>query len=383
MAWNQPGNDQDGKPRRSGSNAGASFSDVLRRWQRRLSGGQGAGGGAAPGGVSPAVIGGVIAILLLLWLFDGFYQVDASERGVVQRFGRFSEITNPGPRWHLPRPIETVTKVNVSNINSIDYQSRMLTSDVNLVNISCAIQYQYADPRQVLFRVRDPESTLREVSESAIREIIGQNTLDAVLAGEPRRAITTNTRDLIQKTLDAYGTGIRVISVNLTDVQVPEPVLPSQRDANKAIEDGERFSKEAQAYANDLLPKARGMAQRQLLDAEAYKLQVVAAATGDASRFSQLLGAYTQAPEVTRTRLYIETMESVMARSKKVLLDGKSGGNNLIYLPLDKLVESGSRAGTVVAEPIENAARGHAARACDSGASSPTTDPRSRERGER
>jgi membrane protease subunit HflK len=157
----------------------------------------------------------------------------------------------------------------VSSVNSIDYQSRMLTADLNLVNISCAIQYQFADPLKVLFQVRNPEGTLREVSESAIREIIGQNPLNSVLAGEPRQRITSNTRDLIQKTLDTYDAGVRVLSVNLTEVQVPEPVLPSQRDFNKAKEDRERFSQEARAYANDLLPRAQGTAQRQLLDAEA------------------------------------------------------------------------------------------------------------------
>jgi membrane protease subunit HflK len=219
--------------------------------------------------------------------------------------------------------------------------------------------------------VRDPETTLREVSESAIREVIGQNKLEAVLAGEPRRAITTNTRDLIQKTLDGYGVGIRVVSVNLTDVQVPEQVLAAQRDANKAIEDKERFSKVAQGYANDLLPQARGTAQRQLLDSEAYKLQVVAAAEGDASRFSQLLAAYTQAPEVTRNRLYIETMESVLSRSRKVIVDTKAGAGNMLYLPLDKLVGAGSSGATVVAEPLQSIAPASG------------TDPRSRERGER
>ena len=364
MAWNQPGNEQGGKPRQGGTQ----LDETLRRWQQRLSGGGDSGTGP---------MAGYIAVLvLLIWLATGVYQVDPPERGIIQRFGKYESVKEPGLGWRLPWPIETVTKVNVSSVNSIDYQSRMLTSDVNLVNISCAIQFQYADPLKVLFQVRDPEGTLREVSESAIREIIGQNPLDSVLAGEPRRAITTNTRDLIQKTLDAYGSGIRVLSVNLTEVQVPEPVLPSQRDANKAIEDRERFSQEAQAYANDLLPRAQGMAQRQLLDAEAYKLQVVAASQGDASRFTQLADAYAQAPDVTRNRLYIETMESVLSRSRKVLLDARSGSNNVFYLPLDKLIESsGSRSPATVA-PAATIEGGAAA-------SDAATDPRSRERGER
>jgi modulator of FtsH protease HflK len=367
MAWNQPGKEQRAKSSSTARVGG--LEDLIRRLNQRFGGGGGDKGQRPDGRVF--VLLGVLA--LAVWLMTGFYQVDPAERGVVQRFGRFNEVTDPGPRWHLPSPIETVSKVNISNVNSIDYQSRMLTSDVNLVSISCAIQYQYADPQRVLFKVRDPETTLREVSESAIREVIGQNKLEAVLAGEPRRAITTNTRDLIQKTLDGYGVGIRVVSVNLTDVQVPEQVLASQRDANKAIEDKERFSKVAQGYANDLLPQARGMAQRQLLDAEAYKLQVVAAAEGDASRFSQLLAAYVQAPEVTRNRLYLETMETVLSRSRKVIVDTKNGGNNMLYLPLDKLMNAGNTSSaTVTAEPLQSLT--------PSGA---TTDPRSRERGER
>lgn len=363
MAWNQPGNDQGDKARRPGT--GPNLDETLRRWQQRL--------GGAGGGQGPLVVYGIVA-LLVLWLFTGFYQVGAPERGIVQRFGKYAGISEPGWGWRWPWPIETVTKVNVSSVNSIDYQSRMLTADVNLVNISCAIQYQFADPLKVLFQVRDPEGTLREVSESAIREVIGQNPLDSVLAGEPRRAITTNTRDLIQKTLDGYDTGIRVLSVNLTEVQVPEPVLPSQRDANKAIEDRERFSQEAQAYANDLIPRARGMAQRQLLDAEAYKLQVVAAAEGDTSRFNQLAAAYAQSPEVTRNRLYIETMEAVMSRSRKLVLDVRNG-NNMIYLPLDKLVES--------AGPRAAAAASSNDSAIPTSPAETAADPRSRERGER
>jgi membrane protease subunit HflK len=334
----------------------------LRDLQARLrsaAGGSGGGGGSEAGGTPPdARRWGMIAGLAVLGFlaFDSGFIVDEPEVAVVQRFGRFDRVVRSGLQWRWPRPIESVTRVNISSVNSISYQSRMLTSDVNLVNISAAVQFQYADARLVLFRVREPELTLREVSESAIREIIGQNTLDAVLAGEPRRAITTNTRELIQKTLDGYDAGIRVVSVNLTDVQVPEQVQAAQRDANKAIEDKERLSKEAQAYANDITPRSRGGAQRLLLDAAAYKLQVVANAEGDASRFTQMLTAYLEAPEVTRNRLYVETMETVLARSKKVLVDGKSAGSNILYLPLDKLMGSGSaRTGTVTAEPLPDA----------------------------
>lgn len=349
MAWNEPGDRKDppwGK--RPDSSADGGLDAALKNFQRRLEsmlGGKGGSGGAG-GGLPRGEAGGsgflflAIGALVLLWLGSGFFQVDASDAGVIQRFGKFTEVRGPGWGYKLPWPIETVTKLNISRVNSVEYRSRMLTADVNLVEIRSAIQYQYADPVKVLFQVRDPESTLREISESAIREVVGQASLDQVL-GAARQQITENTRDLIQKTLDTYNSGIRVTSVNLTDVQVPEAVIAAQRDANKAIEDRDRFSKEAQAYANDILPKAEGAAQRLLQDAEGYKAQVVALAEGDVSRFNSVYSAYAQAPEVTRQRMYIETIEQIMRQSNKVILDAKGGAGNMIYLPLDRL---GSRA---------------------------------------
>jgi len=318
----------------------------------------GSGTGSPPGGdgagtrPSTGGLGWVVAaVLLLLWLASGVFQINASDRGVVQRFGKFSAVRNPGLGWAFPWPIETVTKVNISRVNSVEYRSRMLTADVNLVEIRSAIQYQYLDPVKVLFQVREPEETLREVSESAIREIVGQANLDQIL-GNARQQITEGTRDLIQRTLDSYNSGIRVTSVNLTDVQVPEAVIAAQRDANKAIEDRDRFSKEAQAYANDILPKAQGTAQRQMQDAEAYKMQIVAVAQGDVARFNSVYNAYAQAPEVTRQRMYIETIEQILQQSRKVILDSKSGGGgNMIYLPLDKLLERGGGARTAPVPP--------------------------------
>jgi membrane protease subunit HflK len=326
------------------------------------SAGNGSDGSGTPGTSQPDYRRwGTILLLVLaaVALFDSGVVIDATEVGVVQRFGRFDRLMSAGLQWRWPRPIESVTKVNVTNVNAASYQSLMLTSDVNLVSITAEVQYLYTDARRVLFKVRDPEATLREVSESAIREVIGRNTLDAVLAGEPRQAITTRTRELIQKTLDSYDCGIEVRRVNLTDVQVPEDVQAAQRDYNKALEDKERLSKEAQAYANDIIPKARGTAQRLLLDAQAYQLQALATANGDASRFSQMLTAYQQSPEVTRNRLYVET---VLARSKKILVDGRPGGSSMYYLPLDKLFGAGggatsstpARAGTVTVEPLQD-----------------------------
>jgi modulator of FtsH protease HflK len=360
MAWNEPDNRGESPWGKRPEASGSGRADAgLAGWQRKLEAIM-KGGGAGGSGGAPGTAGGpddntrslgllIGAVLLLLWLASGMFQVDASERAVVQRFGKFTEVRQPGLGWVLPWPIETITKVNVSQVNSAEYRSRMLTADVNLVDIRSTVQYQYSDPVKVLFQVRDPESTLREVSESAIREVVGQAQLEDVL-GASRQAITLSTRDLIQRTLDAYNTGIRVTSVNLTDVQVPEAVLPSQRDANKAIEDRDRFSKEAQAYANDILPKAQGAAQRLLQDAEAYKSMVVSQAEGDVARFNSVYSAYAQAPEVTRQRMYIETIESIMQRSNKVLLDTKAGQGNMVYLPLDKLMEQRSAAQRSAAE---------------------------------
>jgi modulator of FtsH protease HflK len=355
MAWNEPGNRGEspwGKKRPADKSGG--FDEALKAFKRQL---EGIFGGSPPSGGSDTTgptsnLGWVIAaVILLLWLASGTFQINASDRGVVQRFGKFSGVRQPGLGWAFPWPIETVSKVNISRVNSVEYRSRMLTADVNLVEIRSAIQYQYLDPVKVLFQVRDPEQTLREVSESAIREVVGQANLDQVL-GNARQQITEGTRDLIQRTLDTYNSGIRVTSVNLTDVQVPEAVIAAQRDANKAIEDRDRFSKEAQAYANDILPKAQGTAQRQMQDAEAYKMQIVAVADGDVARFNSVYAAYAQAPEVTRQRMYIETIESIMQQSKKVMLDSKAGGGgNMIYLPLDKLLERNAATRTAPAAP--------------------------------
>jgi membrane protease subunit HflK len=217
----------------------------------------------------------------------------------------------------------------------------VLTSDVNLVDLHFAVQYQFTDPVKKLFQVRDPEATLSEVSESAIREIVGRSTLEDILVGTTRPEITRRTKELIQHTLEYYNAGITVTSVNLEDVQVPDAVIPSQRDANKAQADKERFILEAEAYVNGIIPVAQGQAARIQQESQAYKAQITALAEGEASRFSQLEVAYSQAPEVTRRRLYMDTIERLLARSHKVLIDGHAG-NNMIYLPIDKLLDKGA-----------------------------------------
>jgi modulator of FtsH protease HflK len=358
MAWNEPGNRGEspwGNKRPAGNKPGG-LDEALKNWQQQLKAVLGGGGDSSggTGGSSDAPgIGWMLAVLvLLLWLASGMFQINASDKGVIQRFGRFSDVRGEGWGWAFPWPIEKVTKVNVSQVNSVEYSSRVLTADVNLVEIHAAVQYQNADPVKVLFQVRDLEATLREVSESAIREVVGQSNLEGVL-GAARQQITDSTEELIQRTLDSYNSGILISSVNLTDVQVPEPVVAAQRDANKAIEDRERYSQAARAHANDILPKAQGSAARLLQDAQAYKAQVVSLAEGDVARFNSIYSAYAQAPEVTRQRMYIETIEQIMQQSKKIVLDAKGGaGGNMIYLPLDKLLErSGARSANGAVAP--------------------------------
>lgn len=347
MAWNQPNGSNNQRGRRPGA-GGPDLEERLRGWQRRLESLLRPGGRGGDGGMLFLIAFGVV---LVLWAWSGVYTVRQAERGVLQRFGRFIRVVEPGPHWHVPWPVESVTLVNVANVNSSDFKSRVLTSDVNLVDLHFAVQYQFTDPVRKLFKVRDPESTLSEVSESAIREIVGRSTLDDLLVGSTRPEITRRAKVLIQRVLDSYDAGITVTTVNLQDVQVPDAVIPSQRDANKAQADKERYILEAEAYANGIVPVAQGAATRIQQDAQAYKAQVEALAEGQASRFSQVEGAYAQAPEVTRRRMYMDTIEGVMARAHKVLIDGHAG-NNLIYLPIDKILErSTAREGEPAAEP--------------------------------
>ena len=351
MAWNQPSGPNNPWGRRPGQ-GGPDLDERLKSWQRRLESLLRPGSKGGEGG-SLFVIAALVAVGL--WLWSGFYQVAQAERGIIQRFGRLVDVKGPGVGWRWPWPIESVTKVNVANVNSSDFKSRVLTSDVNLVDLHFAVQYRFTDPVKKLFRVKDPEATLSEVSESAIREIVGRSTLDDVLVGTLRPQITRHTKELIQRTLDYYNSGITVSTVNLEDVQVPDAVITAQRDANKAQADKERFILESEAYANGIVPVAQGQAARVQQEAQAYKAQVLALAEGQASRFAQLQGAYAQAPEVTRRRLYMDAVENVLGRAHKVLIDGRAGGN-MIYLPIDKLLEKSTGQSEAAAEPAGSSA---------------------------
>lgn len=339
-AWNEQGGGKDPWKNRPRPEEGPpDLDDIVRNLQARLKGLFGGGKppeteDEPPPGVNWTAI---IAALAVLWGLTGFYVVDAGERAVVTRFGAFTSIAGPGINWHVPWPVERRVVVNTEEFVSFADSTRMLTQDEALVEINLAVQYRRKDPVQYLFSVADPEKTLGEVSESAIREIVGQSTMDAVLE-KGRQEVAVRTKDLVQRTLDQYKAGLEVISVNLQDVRVPEQVAPSQKDAIKAREDKERFSLEAQAYANNILPNARGTAQQSLEDAAAYRSRVVADSSGESARFAALASAYAKAPGVTRQRLYFETMEQVYGQSAKVIVDSKAG-NNMLYLPLDKLVE--------------------------------------------
>ena len=333
MAWNQPGEDKPRPPPR-GAPADSSLDEILRRWQQRVRRlwRPGSGGGTA-----------AAALLLLavaVWLASGYYQIEAPERGVVQRFGAYHEIEQPGHGWHWPWPIETMQKLNVANVQGLDSKALMLTADQSLLEIGWSVQYRINDPVQYLFKLRDPQLTLGQSAETVLRALVAQHDLASLLTGDSRGKVTADARARIQQLVDGYRSGITVTGVNMTDVQLPDAILSTQRDAEKAGEDRRRAIADAQAFANDIVPKAQAAAQRQLAEAQVYAAQTVANADGEAERFTQLAGAYAQAPEATRSRLYIDTMETILTRSHKIVIDAKNGHGSMIYLPLDKLAEA-------------------------------------------
>jgi modulator of FtsH protease HflK len=334
MAWNQPGEDKKRPPPRSNPDD-SSLDEMLRSWQRRVQRLWRPGSGRA------MAILVLVAVAIVVWLASGLSQIDPNERGVVQRFGRFVAIEQPGLRWHWPRPIETLQKVNVTlSVNGSDYKALMLTADQSLINVGWSVQYRVADPKQYLFELHDQPTTLRESSETVFRELIARYDLPSLLVGDARGKVTTEARTRIQQALDIYQAGVVVTSVNMTDLQLPDAVLAAQRDAAKADEDRRRMIDDAQGTANDIVPKAETAGQRQIADAEVYSKQTLAAAEGDAERFGEIAAAYAQAPEVTRNHLYTDTIESILSRSHKIIIDTKGGGSSIVYLPLDKLAEA-------------------------------------------
>ena len=339
MAWDDQGNGK--SPWDPNKGQVPDLDQIVEEWQKRfnrLFGVKTSGSGKRRKKPPLLLIG---LMILFIWVLSGLYQIDDSERGVELRFGAYSQTTMPGLKWHLPWPIETVEVVNVNVVNRFKQQTTMLTSDENIVVVDLVVQYRRSNAVDYLFNVRDAEETLGEVSEGAIREVAGKSNLDFILT-EGRTETALLTQELIQETLDSYGTGIVVTKVNLQDANFPLQVEAAVQDAIKAREDEVRIAFEAEAYANDVVPKARGEAAKMILEAEAYREMVVADAEGEAARFDKLLVEYKKAPKVTRERLYIEAIETVYGNSNKVLLDSEASGN-LMYLPLDKLIEHGKK----------------------------------------
>ncbi len=352
MSWNEPG-DGDKKDPWSGrrdENGPPDLDEVIRSFQEKIAGifGGGSSGGGSSEGGSLKGLGFLVAGAIVLWGLSGFYIVDEGTRGVETRFGAYSDTTQPGLNWRFPAPIDQVQIVDVQNVQvvevgyrsggrqgagSVPREALMLTKDENIVDVSLAIQYQIKNARDYLFNVDSPVASLKQAAQSAERSIIGQSTMDYVLT-EGRSDIVAQIQRLTQQILDDYKSGISITSVNLQDAQPPEQVQSAFEDAIKAREDKQRLINEAQAYANEIIPKARGLSARKIQEAQGYKEQVIATAIGDISRFNQLYVEYKKAPEVTRKRLLIESMESVLARSDVVMLDGVQ--NNMLYLPLDK-----------------------------------------------
>jgi modulator of FtsH protease HflK len=313
--------------------------------------------------ISPRQFGGGIGLILMLvaviWMGSSFYIVDASQRGVVLQFGRYKESTEPGLRWRLPWPIQSHEIVNLTGVrtvevgyrgsdkNKVPKEALMLTDDENIVSVQLAVQYLLKDPKAYLFNNRHPDDTVMQAAETAIREVVGKNKMDFVLY-EGRDQIAANTQKLIQDILDRYETGIQVRSVSMQSTQPPEQVQAAFDDAVKAGQDRERQKNEGQAYANDVIPRARGAASRLMEEATGYRQRTIVTAEGDASRFKQVLTEYSKAPEVTRSRMYLETLQQIYANTSKVMIDAKGSGN-LLYLPLDKLMQATA---ATVAAPV-------------------------------
>ncbi len=332
MAWNQPGDD---KRRSSGRNApnNASLDDMLRRWQERVQ------RLWRPGSSRGKAALALVALAALVWLASGYYQIGSGERGVVQTFGRYVATEQPGSGWRWPWPIQSMTKVNIANVNSLDSKATLLTSDESLLTLAWSVQYRITDPLRYLFQLRDPQATLQQAGEVVMRRLAAHTELQALLAGEARDRLDGQAREALQQVLDGYGAGIEVSGINLTDVELPDPVIAAQHDADHAADDRQREISDAQSYASDLQLKAQATAQHQISDAQVYATQTIAQAQADTRRFDQLAGSYALQPQVMRERLYIQTVQDILSHARKIFIDARAG--NVIYVPLDKLADPG------------------------------------------
>lgn len=342
MSWNDSGNGKD--PWKKDEEEPNDLDQIVQNWQRKLTSITGGRRGTAS---APNAAGGwVLAMLLTIaWAFTGLYRVDEAERGIVQRFGAYTATTLPGLHWHFPYPIETVDIVNTNAVDNYGFNTEILTADEQYVFVQMVVQYRRENPVDYSFNVVDPESTLKDVTESALREVVGTSSLE-VLVTERRDEIAPRTETIVQATLDSYGAGIDVTSISLENLDYPREVQEAVDDTQRARNDSDRYVLEADKYAQDLIPRAQGRAARVIQDAEAYRDRVIADAEGEASRFTALLVEYQKAPRVTRDRLYIEAVEEVYGNANKVILDSEGSGN-LLYLPIDKLVSGEDRNNTI------------------------------------
>ncbi|MFN3880392.1 MAG: FtsH protease activity modulator HflK [Nitrincola lacisaponensis] len=363
MAWNEPGgngknhdpwsgggdrNPGGGKRNGGGNNdqGPPDLDEALQKLQDRLNGlfggkkggsGSGSGGGAGGKGGSFTLVGIAAVLALVVWAGMGFYTVDQQERGVVLRLGKFHSVVNPGLQWNPPL-IDEVNKVNVTRVRIHDHRALMLTEDENIVDVDISVQYVAENPELFMLRVRNPEDSLAQAAESALRQVVGGSDMNSILT-EGRQVMAISVQERLQRHMDTYETGIRISGVNVRNAQAPSQVQDAFDDVIKAREDEQRSKNEAEAYANSVVPEARGVAQRMLEEASAYREEVVARANGETQRFLALLTEYRQSPDVMRERLYIDTMQSVMTNNPKVLMDMENGGNNVMFLPLDKLMD--------------------------------------------
>jgi membrane protease subunit HflK len=351
MPWKEPGKGSK-DPWNSGDQQPPDLDEVFRNVNRRLRSifGGGSGGSKSDSGGSGGFFS-ILLVALLLWVgWDAVHIIDEAEQGVVLRFGKYNRTLAPGINLTIPRPFEAMTAVNVSNVRSVEDRGNMLTEDENLIEFNYKVQYRVADSKSFLFRVRDPETTLKQAAESALRESVGTNLLDSILEGTEREQVRIETQRVLQETLDRYEAGIQITEFNLVDVNVPAQVREAYSDVIRAREDRERYIEEARVHANSVVPEARGQAARVLQEAEGYKEATVALANGEAQRFKLVLAEYQLAPAITRKRLYLQTMENVFGRSNKVLLDAESSGN-VLYLPLDSL-GTGGGSGRPILPPV-------------------------------
>jgi len=357
MSWNEPGGG-DNKPKDpwGGGNQGPpDLDEALKKLQTKL-GGLFGGGGSSPGGGAPqgfsrAALGVLAVVALVVWAAMGVYQIDQQERGVILRFGKYNETVQPGLQWNPPL-IDDVTKLNITKVRSVSFREIMLTQDENIVEVKLSAQYVINDPVKFVLKVRDPERSLQHAAQSALRHVVGGTSMDLVLT-EGRAQIAVDVQARLQEYLDLYETGILVSKVTVDESKPPTQVQAAFDDVIKAREDEERVKNEAQAYANGIVPEARGGAQRQIEEANAYKEQVVANAQGEAERFNKLLTEYRKAPEVTRERLYLDAVQNVYTETSKVMVDVE-GGNNMMYLPLDQLTKQNRRGITTGAVKVDS-----------------------------